>query len=114
MINKTCKKHGEDVSHYLDNERFRCKKCNVEAVSERRRKLKRMALDYKGNCCKLCGYNKSVSALQFHHLDPSQKDFGIADKGNTMGWEKMKIELDKCVLLCANCHAEVHEGTTVI
>ena len=114
MLTKNCKKHGEESPAYLDTGRIRCKKCNVEAVSERRRELKRKALEYKGNCCSVCGYRKSVAALQFHHLDPTQKDFGIAEKGNTMGWEKIKIELDKCVLLCANCHAEVHEGTTVL
>ena len=52
--------------------------------------------------------NKSIRALQFHHLDPTQKDFGIS--GTTKSFEKLKPELDKCVLLCANCHGEVHEG----
>lgn len=114
MLTTDCKTHGPDSPAYGDRKLVRCKRCNVEAVTERRRKLKRMALDYKGGCCQICGYNKSVGALQFHHLDPSQKDFGIADKGNTMGWEKMKVELDKCVLLCGNCHSEVHEGITVL
>jgi 5-methylcytosine-specific restriction endonuclease McrA len=71
-------------------------------------KAKIKAIEYKGSKCLVCGYNKSVRALQFHHLDPIQKDFGIS--GNTKSFEKLKPELDKCVLLCANCHAEVHDN----
>ena len=50
--------------------------------------------------------------MVFHHLDPSKKDFGLSMRGLTRSWEKMRTELDKCILLCANCHAEVHEGIT--
>jgi predicted HNH restriction endonuclease len=56
----------------------------------------------------ICGYSKSVSALAFHHLDPAHKDFGHSDKGLTRSWEAIRRELDKCQLLCLNCHAEVH------
>lgn len=70
--------------------------------------LRKEAIEYKGGKCIVCGYNKSIRALQFHHLDPTQKDFGIS--GTTKSFEKLKPELDKCVLLCANCHGEVHEG----
>lgn len=69
------------------------------------RKTKLKAIEYKGGKCIVCGYNKSIRALQFHHLDPTQKDFGIS--GTTKSFEKLKPELDKCVLLCANCHGEV-------
>ncbi len=83
---------------------------NVKAVRERRRKLKLMAVEYKGGCCenKKCGYNKCVDVLEFHHLDPNEKDFGIASDGLTRSWEKIKEELDKCIMLCANCHREEH------
>lgn len=69
--------------------------------------MKARAIEYKGGKCQYCGYNRSVAAMCFHHLDPSQKDFNVS--GNTMRWELMKGELDKCVLLCLNCHAEEHE-----
>ncbi len=75
-------------------------------VVKRRRKLKLLAVEYLGGSCSLCGYNKCASALEFHHRDPSQKDFGIA--GTTKSFESIKIELDKCILVCANCHREVH------
>jgi predicted HNH restriction endonuclease len=79
------------------------------AVAERRRKLRDMAIEYGGGKCSRCGYNKCKRALSFHHLDPSKKDFGLSARGLTRSWEKTKVELDKCILLCANCHMEVHE-----
>jgi len=86
------------------------KKNNIKYVNERRRALKKMSIEYKGGKCKCCGYNKCVSALDFHHLDPFKKDFSIGAKGYTRSWEKVKKELDKCILVCANCHREIHEG----
>lgn len=80
------------------------------AVKERRKKLRELAREYKGGKCSICGYNKSQRALNFHHLDPKQKDFGLSARGLTRSWEKIKQEIDKCVILCANCHAEVHDG----
>lgn len=82
------------------------------AVAKRRRKIRQMAVEYKGGSCKICGYKKSIRALSFHHLDPKKKDFGLAHKGITRSWEKTKKELDKCILLCMNCHMEIHDGIT--
>ena len=105
---KECNKHGF-VEHVLrKDKRIRCKKCAVEAVQKRRDRVKELAVEYKGGKCIKCGYNKYVGALEFHHLDPSQKDFAIASKGYTRSWEKIKEELDKCILLCSNCHREEH------
>jgi len=81
---------------------------NVIAVKKRRNKLKEMAIEYKGGSCEKCGYNRCPRALEFHHLDPTQKDFGIGYKGYTRSWEKVKEELDKCIMVCANCHREIH------
>jgi len=61
----------------------------------------------------LFGYSKAKSALVFHHLDPMQKDFSISSATGT-SWSKIKIELQRCVLLCNRCHAEVHEGLTEV
>lgn len=80
----------------------------IKAVQKRRKKIRQMAIDYKGGRCQLCGYNKCSEALEFHHLDSLDKDFGISDKGYTRSWKRIKEELDKCILLCANCHREVH------
>lgn len=84
----------------------RCK--NKYYVDRRRTKMKNMALEYKGGKCEVCGYCKSTWALQFHHTDPETKDFQIGS-GNTYSWDRTKQELDKCVLVCANCHLEIHE-----
>lgn len=82
---------------------------NVERVQNWKQRRKIKSVEYKGGKCSICGYDKCMRALSFHHLDPNEKDFGISS-GNTRSWKKTKIELDKCVLVCSNCHAEIHEG----
>ena len=82
----------------------------IQAVRKRRRRIREKAIEYKGGRCQICGYGKCSEALEFHHLDSSGKDFGISDRGHTRSWKRITAELDKCVLLCANCHREVHNG----
>ena len=74
-------------------------------VDKRRWELKFKAIEYKGGCCQECGYRKCPAALEFHHIDPKIKSFSISS-GKTRSWDKIKIELDKCILLCSNCHKE--------
>lgn len=81
-----------------------------KAVTERRRKLKQMAVEYKGSKCVCCGYNKYIGALEFHHTDPDGKDFAISANGTCRSWDKIKEEIDKCILVCSNCHKEIHAG----
>jgi len=83
---------------------------NIQAVSKRRRKIKAMAIEYKGGKCNICGYNKYAGALDFHHIDEKTKKFDLSSKGLTRSWEKTKVEVEKCLLLCANCHREIHAG----
>lgn len=68
------------------------------------------AIEYKGGKCVVCGYNRCSRALDFHHVDPSTKLFTISNNGFGRSWERVKAEIDKCVLLCANCHRELHAG----
>jgi len=82
----------------------------IIAVAKRRRKIKRLAVEYLGGKCMVCGYNKCVGAMDFHHRGSNRKSFGIADKGYTRSWERVKAELNDCYLLCANCHREAHAG----
>jgi DNA-binding CsgD family transcriptional regulator len=79
------------------------------SVKSHRQKTKKRAVEYKGGKCqvKMCGYNKSVYALDFHHINPEKKDFSIS--AVTKRWETIRKELDKCVLVCRNCHGEIHE-----
>ena len=81
------------------------KKKMVENVSNRRRKVRAMAVEHKGGKCVKCGYNKCIAALDFHHIDPTQKDVQISMNS---GWERIKEEIEKCILVCANCHREIH------
>ncbi len=83
---------------------------NITAVKKRRKKLRQMALDMKGGKCMMCGYSRDQTALDFHHLDEKSKEFGLSDRGLTRSWEKTKLEVEKCVLVCANCHREIHSG----
>ena len=109
VILKECFKHGlTDYVWRPSEKRYRCRKCSIDSVQKRRYLIKELAVEYKGNKCEICGYNKCIDALEFHHLDPTQKDFGISQKGYTRSWEKVKKELDKCVMVCSNCHKEIH------
>ena len=80
----------------------------IKAVQKRRKKIRELAVEYLGGRCARCGYNRCVEAMEIHHLDSSDKDFGISDKGYTRSWSRVREELQKCELLCANCHREAH------
>lgn len=85
-----------------------CKICTSNQTVERQRAFKEKAVEYKGGCCVKCGYNKYQGALEFHHLDPKEKDFSISRVKSYSFSNAIKIELDKCVLVCSNCHKEIH------
>lgn len=105
-IMKVCKKHGL-TSHALDVRGYhRCRPCRVEHVDRRRKLVKQKAVDYLGEKCQRCGYDRYIGALEFHHRDPNEKDFQIAA---SLSWDKIVKELNKCDLLCANCHREIHQ-----
>ena len=80
----------------------------IAAVHARRKKVRQMAVEYKGGKCEICGYDRCMDALEFHHKDHSAKKFGISAKGYTRSWKTVKDELNKCIMICANCHRELH------
>ena len=84
-----------------------CKPCVVDQVRERQQQLKKLAVEYKGGKCTHCGYNKCLSSLVFHHKQDGTKEFTIGNK-SCRSFEKIKPELDKCDLVCSNCHGEIH------
>ncbi len=109
VILKECLHHGlTEFSWTPSNKRYRCQKCYSEYVQKRRYKIKEKSVEYKGGKCEICGYDKCIDALEFHHKNPKEKDFGIGYKGYTRKWDIVKEELDKCILVCANCHREIH------
>lgn len=84
-------------------------KSNYKNVKTLRVRNKIKAVKLLGGSCKLCGYNKCVEALDFHHINPNEKDFGISMNLNR-SWNKIETELIKCILVCSNCHREIHNG----
>ena len=85
---------------------FCSKKCkNKSGVDTLRTKRKQDLVNYLGGKCSFCGYKKSLAALHFHHL--YDKKFNV-NKGITLSFDVVKHEVDKCILLCSNCHAELH------
>ncbi len=85
-----------------------CKPCTTDQTLERMRKLKSQMIEYKGGCCVRCGYDKYQGALELHHTDPKEKDFNPSHLRKYSFDDRIKSELDKCILVCANCHREVH------
>lgn len=85
-----------------------CKKCDSKRHRLRKRELKEKSVEYKGGKCIYCGYDKCLRSLDFHHRDPKEKDFPISSFWSSFN-EVVKEELDKCDLVCSNCHGEIHE-----
>ena len=83
------------------------KNCNTCITLLRRNKLKKKLIELKGGKCKICGYEKCIASLCFHHRDKTEKEFVLSRNFNK-SWEKIKKEAEKCDLLCANCHTELH------
>ena len=113
-VQMKCHRHGMTEFWLEGRGYYRCKRCRAERVARRRRTLKRKLVDEAGGCCLICGYSRYVGALEFHHLDPSQKRHQISWNGVTQSLATLRAEARKCVLLCSNCHAEVEAGVAAI
>jgi hypothetical protein len=88
--------------------------CRRADVSAWRRRAKQKLVDEAGGRCQICGYERYLGALQFHHLDPSRKEFSLSRRGCTRSFAELKAEAAKCALLCANCHAEIESGVAAL
>lgn len=106
--NRTCVLCGKPYI-YDRKKGHTASRCNTCWQRQRRKRCTALALEYKGGECLICGYSQCKRALAYHHLDPAGKDFTIGG-AETRSWKAMKSELDKCVLVCMNCHAEIHDG----
>jgi transposase-like protein len=111
---RECATHGWTTWVRTTAGRYRCKRCRIEAVSARRRRVKEILVREAGGACRLCGYSRYAGALQFHHVDPTKKAFALSSRGLARSLAKARDEVVKCVLLCANCHAEVEAGIATI
>lgn len=115
-MKKKCPKCGiiknKELDFYNSNGKKKithglCKSCILEYNIEQRRVVKEEAVKYLGGKCAICGYNKSIASLDFHHVNPNEKDTSFYNLKAKFS-DKFKKELDKCILLCANCHRELH------
>lgn len=97
-----------------ENSSVYCKKCSTIQTLSRLQRLKKQMVDYKGGSCQMCGYKKYMGALEFHHIDPKQKDFNLSRMKQYTFNDKVTNELDKCILVCSNCHREIHGGLEVV
>lgn len=116
---KKCEICGKDfIPLTRGTKRKFCFNCSPSYTSNRgsnitaiRKSIKKQLIEYKGGKCEKCGYNKSLRALEFHHNNPKEKDFEVSNKLSLGNFDMKKYynEVDKCTLLCANCHAEEHD-----
>lgn len=113
-VMQTCPEHGETPHIIEASGRVRCKRCRQDRVAEWRRRAKLRLVAEAGGRCRLCGYDRSPAALEFHRLDPTTKSFGLSARGLGRSMERLREEAAKCVLLCSNCHAEVEVGARSI
>jgi 5-methylcytosine-specific restriction endonuclease McrA len=107
FVCRTCDTTGEE--HFYSKSKYYCKKCwNAKTYKSGIDKINDLKLEYGGKCQR-CGYDKYLGALEFHHLDPTVKEYHLGQRRG-LNKEALKQELDKCQLLCSNCHKEVHAG----
>jgi cytochrome c553 len=111
---RTCPRHGATEFAYYSagpqrGRRWKCKRCVGEAVTRRLQKVKRILVEEAGGCCCVCGYNRCIINLHFHHVDPRKKSFSLTvAMGKSLA--ALRDEAKKCVLACANCHGEIEAG----
>lgn len=99
-----CQVCSKDIIDNIRND-SKCKSCVTRL---RRLRLKIKSVNYLGGECIKCGYKEHLAALTFHHLNPDEKEFTISYSNHSVSWDKLKEELDKCVILCSNCHHNEH------
>ena len=113
-LTMNCRHHGETDFYLEGRGYYRCKRCRSEAVSRRRRKVKQILADEAGGRCCICGYDRCIGALEFHHVDPREKRLALGYGGYAHSLATAREEAQKCVLLCSNCHVEIENGVAVL
>ncbi len=109
LVVRECAHHGLTEFKRRSSGGHRCLKCRSEAVTRRRRKVKRMLVEEAGGACTVCGYDRCIAALEFHHVEPADKHFALSLR-SARSIASSRAEAEKCILLCANCHSEVEAG----
>jgi hypothetical protein len=105
---KRCGETNEEKFYKSNGAKSKCKKCHTMEVHQVKREMKDKGVQYLGGKCLDCGVEGNPWIFDFHHRDPSEKEFHWGNT-RTSNWEALKKELDKCDLLCANCHRTRHQ-----
>ena len=111
-MDRFCKQHGTTKHYKRKDGGWRCRTCETERIARHRRATKERLVKEHGGKCEVCGYDRYIGALHFHHRDPDKKLFEISNRSRS--WTAMQDETQKCVLLCSNCHIEVEAGLAII
>lgn len=106
-VEKICHTCGKTMFRKLEIKGKSCWSCTNK--NDREKKIN-MVKNLVGERCWFCDYSKCWNALEFHHVDPSKKLFGLSVREMQFAWHRIEIELKKCVLACACCHREIHCG----
>ncbi len=109
-LERFCSHHGETVFQLRREGGYRCLKCRSDAVAKRRRRVKQVLVEEAGGACRICGYDRCIAALEFHHVAPADKRFSLSERGVARSLSRAREEAAKCMLLCSNCHVEVETG----
>lgn len=110
---RVCRHHGRHLHYRLVDKkgyvRWRCRRCVGEAVTRRKQRVRRTLIDEAGGRCAVCGYDRCVLNMHFHHVDPATKELDMTARvGRSLA--AFREEAKKCVLVCANCHGEIEAG----
>lgn len=111
---KCCQCHQVlDISNFFIKKNSKpfhyCKSCWNAYIAKRLVERKNKLIEMMGGKCEKCGYNKCNAVLDFHHIDPSIKEYTISTRNLSL--KKITEEVKKCILLCANCHRELHSNS---
>jgi hypothetical protein len=114
-ITRNCKHHGDTIFTKTKRSRgdyYECRACNTKRRTNWRLQKKQEIAELYGGKCQCCGYDKCIQAIDFHHIDPKTKKFGInnALKNRSVGMKEVFEELKGCIMVCANCHRELEAG----
>ncbi len=101
-----CDQCGREYD-YIPHRAMTKTRCNSCLSGNKRAKLKEQAVAFMGGKCQICGYNRCMRNFAFHHINSRDKSFQIT---GAWSWRKIEEELKKCILVCHNCHGEIHEG----
>lgn len=110
LQSRRCGKCGEtDPDKFYGHKKSICGNCHNQYNLEKGQEKRKKAVEHLGGKCKICGYNKHICSLDFHHRNPSEKDPSFKSM-RYWSWKRIELEINKCDLLCKNCHAAVHAG----